>query len=95
MLFSKPNVNSMNKKSLRTETYIWCFGSPSTGKNFIDCELFVLGTVNKVKFSNFKGKWIVLETGSSTCSMYTKNIPDMKGIEGEFPDAKFLMIYVR
>ena len=38
---------------------------------------------------------MVLETGSSTCSMYTKNIPDMKGIEEEFPDVKFLMIYVQ
>jgi len=85
-----------NNDHFTVKEYDWdVFGGPSSGEKFIDCELFDLGTGNKVKFSDFEGKWVVLETSSSTCSMYTKNIPDMKGIEEEFPDVKFLMIYVR
>ena len=38
------------------------------------------GIPEEVKISDFKGKWLVLETGSATCSMYTKNIPDMKSM---------------
>lgn len=50
---------------------------------------------NPVKLSDYRGKWVVLETGSATCSMYTKNIPGMKQLQEEFPDVEFLVVYVR
>lgn len=49
----------------------------------------------EVKLSDFKGKWVVLETGSATCSMYTKNIDGMHRLAKEFPDVEFLVVYVR
>lgn len=48
-----------------------------------------------VKLSDYRGKWIVVETGSATCSMYTKNIGDMQQLGRDFPDVEFLVIYVR
>ena len=48
-----------------------------------------------VKLSDFRGQWVVLETASATCSMYTKNIPGMKKLVEEFPDVEFLVVYVR
>ena len=71
------------------------FVGPRAGDEFKDFTLTDLETGKEVKLSDFKGKWVVLETGSSTCSMYTKNIPDMKEIREEYPDVEFLLIYVR
>lgn len=48
-----------------------------------------------VTLSDFRGKWVVLETGSATCSMYTKNIKRMRELRKEHPDVEFLVIYVR
>lgn len=50
---------------------------------------------NEVSLEQFRGKWLVLETGSITCSMYVKNIPGMKKLEAKYPDVEFLLIYVR
>lgn len=50
---------------------------------------------NEVRLSDFRGKWVVLETGSSTCSQYTKNIQRMASVREEFPDVEFIIVYVR
>jgi len=71
------------------------FVGPRAGDDFKDFTLTDLASGAAVKLSDFAGKWVVVETGSSTCSMYTKNIPDMKAIAGEFPDVEFLLVYVR
>jgi hypothetical protein len=85
-----------NNEHFTVKEYDWdVFGGPSAGEQFVDSELYDLKTGNKVKLSDFSGQWVVLETGSSTCSMFTKNIPNMKNIEEEFTDVKFLLIYVR
>jgi len=36
----------------------------------------------EVKLSDFHGRWVVFETASATCSMYTKNIPGMRFLVG-------------
>lgn len=64
-------------------------GEPATDVTLYDQE------GNPVKLSDFRGKWVVLETGSATCSMYTKNIPGMRELCAEFPDVEFLVVYVR
>jgi len=62
-----------------------------TAKDFTSMDL----AGNQVRLSDFKGKWVVLETGSATCSMYTKNIDGMHQLAEEFPDVEFLVVYVR
>lgn len=49
----------------------------------------------EVRLSDFRGKWVVLETGSATCSQYTKNIGSMAELARKFPDVEFLVVYVR
>lgn len=71
------------------------FIGPAAGEKFKDFLLTDLDTGKPVKLSAFLGKWVVLETGSATCSMYTKDIAVMKKVREEFPDVEFPLIYVR
>ena len=71
------------------------FLGPPAGKPIIDNTLTDLETGEPVKLSHFAGKWLVIETASSTCSMYTKNISPMKDIVAEFFDVEFVVVYVR
>ena len=48
-----------------------------------------------VSLYDFRGKWVVLETGSITCAMYVKNIPGIKELQVKYPDVEFLLVYVR
>jgi len=85
-----------NTKRFRVLDYNFdSFVGPAAGERFKDFPFTDLDSGKQVKLSDFLGKWVVLETGSSTCSMYTKNIPDMKEVEAEFPDVQFLLAYVR
>lgn len=85
-----------NNPRFKTKEYDWdVFAGPSAGDQYIDVALKDLETGEDVNLSDYQGKWLVLETGSSTCSMYTKNIPDIQAIEKDFPDVEFLLIYVR
>jgi peroxiredoxin len=70
------------------------FPGPRAGESARDFTLYDLDG-NPVKLSAYRGKWVVLETGSATCSMYTKNIPGIKQLQDEFPDVEFLVVYVR
>lgn len=71
------------------------FVGPAAGEKYIDATFTDLESGDEVKISDFDGKWLVIETGSSTCSMYTKNIVTYKDIVSEFPDVEFVMVYVR
>lgn len=74
------------------------FAGPKAGEDALwDFELTDLDGA-KVQLSDYKGKWIVIETGSLTCGMYVKNIEKKKGVAylvEKFPDVEFLTIYVR
>ena len=50
---------------------------------------------SEVSLENYRGKWVVLETGSITCAMYVKNIPGIKRLQIKYPDVEFLLVYVR
>ncbi len=53
---------------------------------------------NTVQLSDYRGKWVVLETGSLTCGMYVKNLNRKQGVAHlveHYPDVEFLTIYVR
>ncbi|MDE0539392.1 MAG: redoxin domain-containing protein [Rhodospirillales bacterium] len=85
-----------NNAHFTVKHYDWdVFAGPSAGEPYVDAALTDLETGEPVRLSDFSGKWVVIETGSSTCSMYTKNIPDMKAIQNDHPDVVFLLIYVR
>lgn len=71
------------------------FIGPAAGEKFKDFTLTDLETGKPVKLSDYAGKWLVIETGSATCSMYTKDIEDMKKMRAEFPDVEFVLVYVR
>ena len=90
---SKPIYN--NKRFKPSEYNFDMFVGPRAGDPLQDFTLTDLESGNPVKLSDFKGKWVVVETASSTCSMYTKNIPDMKDIAEEMNDVEFVVVYVR
>jgi hypothetical protein len=48
-----------------------------------------------VGLADYRGKWVVIETGSITCSMYVKNIGGIRGLQDKYPDVVFLLVYVR
>ena len=84
-----------NNPRFMVKQYDWdVFIGPAAGEPVADYTFTDLEGI-EVKLSDFKGKWVVLETGSATCSMYTKNIPDMDEVIADFPDVEFLLIYVR
>lgn len=49
----------------------------------------------EVALSDYRGKPVVLETGSVTCPMYASRIPPMNALAARFPDVTFLVLYVR
>ena len=70
------------------------FPGPRPGEPFPDFELLDASGAS-VPLSGYRGKWLVLETGSLTCNMYARHIKAMSGIRGKFPDVEFLLLYVR
>jgi len=87
MIYNRPRFTVMQ--------YDWdVFKGPRAGEAAIDFPLTDLAG-NAVSISDFRGKWLVIETGSATCSMYTKNIPRMKEIRAQHPDVEFVVVYVR
>lgn len=93
---SEPQTPVYNNSRFRVVDYNFdTFVGPQAGDQFIDATLYDLETREAVKLSDFKGKWVVIETGSSTCSMYTKNIKVWKDVIPNYPDVEWLMVYVR
>lgn len=48
-----------------------------------------------VRLSDYRGEWVVLETGSLTCPMYARGVDVCADLRREYPDVKFLVLYVR
>jgi peroxiredoxin len=48
-----------------------------------------------VKLSDFRGKPVVLETGTVSCPMYVSHVESMNALAFRFPDVVFLVLYVR
>jgi hypothetical protein len=44
------------------------------------------------RLSDFRGKTVVLETGSASCPMYVKNIEPMNALAYRFPKVEFLLL---
>ena len=58
---------------------------------------FTATTLDKkmVKLSDFRGKIVVLEAGSSTCPATIGTTGDMQKLVRKYPDIAFLLLYVR
>ena len=85
-----------NNARFKIGLYDWdLFRGPAAGDVAPDFTVTDLETGGPVSLSDFEGKWLVIEAGSSTCSMYTKNIPGMEDLRAEHPDVEFVVIYVR
>jgi len=50
---------------------------------------------SEVRLSDLRGDWVVLETGSVTCNMYTRNVDTMAAVRAKHPDVRFVVVYVR
>jgi len=91
-----PNEVAYNKPRFRVTDYNFeSFPGPVAGEPFKDFTFTDLETQAEVHLSDFLGRWVVIETGSTTCSMYTKDIAEMRQLREAHPDIEFLLIYVR
>jgi peroxiredoxin len=70
------------------------FNGPQAGENALDFTVHKMDG-SEVKLSDYRGKWVVIETGSLTCPMYVKNVSKLNRLKAQFDDVEFLMIYVR
>ena len=70
------------------------FPGPKAGETMLDFTLHNMSG-DAVKLSDYRGQWLVLETGSLTCPMYVKNIRPIDKLKEKYPDVAFLVVYVR
>ena len=84
-----------NYKRFKTSNYEYeKFPGPKAGDPMLCFPMTRLdGTV--VNLADYKGKWVVIETGSLTCPMYVKNIKPINRLNTNYPEVVFLMAYVR
>ena len=84
-----------NYNRFKTSNYDYeKFPGPKAGETMLDFTLHNMAG-DEVKLSDYKGQWVVLETGSLTCPMYVKNIKPIDKLKEKYPDVKFLVVYVR
>ena len=78
-----------NNARFKIGLYDWdLFRGPHAGDLAPDFTVTDLETGDSASLSNFKGTWLAIETGSSTCSMYTKNIPGMEALRAQRPSRR-------
>ena len=84
-----------NYKRFKTSNYEYeRFPGPKAGDPMLCFPMTRLdGTV--VNLADYKGVWVVIETGSLTCPMYVKNIKPINRLDTKYPEVVFLMVYVR
>ena len=84
-----------NYERFRTTNYEYAkFPGPKAGDSMLDFAMTRLDG-STINLSDYKGKWVVIETGSLTCPMFVKNINPIKKLRDEYPDVEFLVVYVR
>jgi hypothetical protein len=87
--------SAYNYKHFNAKDYdLEAFPGPAAGEEAVDFNATTLDG-KPVKLSEFKGKVIVLETGSITCPQYVSNIPAMNQLAEKYPDVVSLVLYVR
>ncbi len=70
------------------------FDGPEPGDNAPDFEAVTLEG-QTVEFSDFRGRWVVLETGSLTCPITDSKVHVMDELNKRFEDVEFILLYTR
>jgi len=70
------------------------FPGPRAGDKMPDFTLYDQQG-NAVRLSDFRGKWVVIETGSTSCMMYARHVSAANQLAEKYPDVEFLVVYVR
>lgn len=84
-----------NYQRFKTSNYAYeKFPGPKAGEIMQDFTLHDPNG-NEVSLAGYRGKWVVIETGSSTCPMFVKNINPFKKLIPKYPEVEFLVVYVR
>ena len=84
-----------NYQRFKTSNYEYeKFPGPKAGSTMLNFAMTGLdgGAVN---LADYKGKWVVIETGSLTCPMFVININPIKKLRAKYPEVVFLVVYVR
>lgn len=90
--FSAKNYNT---KRFKPENYNFLrFPGPRAGEKAVDFSVHDIDG-KPVNLSDFLGRWIVLETGSVTCPMYSNNVANQNKLIEDYPEVEFLLLYVR
>lgn len=86
---------SYNYRRFRMDHYpLDEFPGPAPGEPAIDFRAHTLDG-REARLSDFHGRIRILETGSLTCPHYVGNIAPMQGLAEDFPEALFMLLYVR
>lgn len=70
------------------------FDGPEPGDVAPDFEAMTLDG-DTVKLSDFRGCWVVLETGSITCPITDSKVHVMDELQAEFPEVTCILLYTR
>lgn len=70
------------------------FDGPRPGDKAPDFEAFTLDG-EMVSLSDFRGKWVVLETGSITCPITDSKVHAMDKLHRQYEDVVFILLYTR
>lgn len=70
------------------------FDGPRPGDNAPDFEAVTLDG-QTIEWSEFRGKWVVLETGSITCPITDSKVHVMDELQKQFEDVVFVLLYTR
>ncbi|WP_219420459.1 deiodinase-like protein [Pseudonocardia nigra] len=68
---------------------------PEVGQAAPDFTAQRLADGTTVELSDYRGRTVVLETGSATCPMYASRIAPMNALAEKFSDTAFLLLYTR
>ena len=88
------NYQSFDYSSDAAELERWLRDGPAVGGPAPNFELADLEG-NRLRLSDLRGRPVVLEFGSYTCPIFSDRAPAMERLAREYPEATFLIIYVR
>lgn len=88
-------MDDYNYDQFKTDLYtLSSMEGPQVGERYIDGQLFDLDG-NPVQLSSLLDQPLVLETGSITCGLYRMGLDKMNQLMEDYPDVKFVVMYVR